>query len=157
MQRDRLLRREALREIVALQQAGNRISAGELYDAGRASCSLQVELNMISVFSGCSTLKTCALYVSAFSAICSGVRERARDVAAAGIADHPCEIADQEHHVVPQVLKLPHLVQDHRVAQVQVGGRWVEARLHAKRLAARELALEVPLEDQLVRPPVYEL
>ena len=59
--------------------------------------------------------------------------------------------------MVPQVLQLAHLVEDHRVAEVQVRRRGVESRLHAQRPALGELAREVLLEDQLVRAPPDDL
>jgi hypothetical protein len=46
-----------------------------------------------------------------------------------GVADHPGEVADQEDHLVPEVLELPHLVEQHGVADVQVRGGRVEAGL----------------------------
>ncbi len=60
---------------------------------------------------------------------------RARGVAARGIADQPRVIADQENHAVPQILKVLHLAQQHRVAQVQIGRRGIEPRFHAQRPA----------------------
>ena len=55
---------------------------------------------------------------------------------------------------MPQVLELPHLVEHHRVAQVDVGRRGIEPQLDAQRLAAAfglgELAHPVVLGQQLV-------
>ena len=84
------------------------------------------------------------------AAICSGVRGGAGDVAPGRVADHPGEIPDQEHHVVAEVLELPHLVQQNRVAEMQVRGRRVEPRLYAQRLPAGELAHQILFHDQLV-------
>ena len=52
-----------------------------------------------------------------------------------GVADHPGEVADQEDHLVAQVLELPHLVEQHGVADVQVRRGRVEAGLDAQRAA----------------------
>jgi len=42
---------------------------------------------------------------------------------------------DQKHHLVAQVLKLFHLLQQHRVAEMQVRRGGIEAGLDSKRLA----------------------
>src|SRR5947209_4264003 len=58
---------------------------------------------------------------------------RARHVAARGITDHCRRVADQKNGCVTQILEVLHLSQQHRMAQMQVGRRRIEARLHAKR------------------------
>jgi len=71
-------------------------------------------------------------------------RERfARGVLAAGIADHAGEIANQENHLVAEVLELAHLVEQHGVAEVQVRRGWIESRLHAQRSAKLEPRFQV--------------
>ena len=56
-----------------------------------------------------------------------------------------------------EILELPHLVEHDRVSQVQVGGRRIEAGLHAQGLAPGEFASQVVFLDQLVHPPVDDL
>ncbi len=63
-------------------------------------------------------------------------QRRAGGVAARRIADHRREIADQEDHLMAQILQLAHLVQDDRVAEVQVRRGRVQAELDAQRCAA---------------------
>ena len=75
---------------------------------------------------------------------------RAGRVAAGGVADHPGEVADQELDPVTEVLELPQLVDDHRVAEVQVGGGRVEAELHPEGAAGLQLPDEVLLEQQFL-------
>jgi hypothetical protein len=75
----------------------------------------------------------------------------------AGVADHPGEIADQEHDVVPQVLELAHFVEDDRVPEVQVRRRRVEPGLDPQRLPLGELAPQVLLLDELIRAPPHRL
>ena len=67
-------------------------------------------------------------------------QRRACGVAARRIADQRGEVADDEHHGVTQVLKLPKLPQRHGVAKVQVGCRGIDAQLDTKRRALRKLA-----------------
>jgi hypothetical protein len=72
-----------------------------------------------------------------------GRERRARAVAPRGVADQGGEVADQEDHLVPQVLQLAHLVEHHRVADVDVGRRGVQPQLDAQRLARGLGALPV--------------
>ena len=72
-------------------------------------------------------------------------RERlAGDVLAGGVADHPGEVADQEDHLVAEVLELPQLVEQHGMAEVQVRRGRVEAGLDAQRTAETAGGLPVP-------------
>ena len=61
---------------------------------------------------------------------------RPRIALACGIADHRRELADKQDGLVAAILELPHLPEEHRVSDVEVGTRRVEAGLHAQRLAA---------------------
>src|SRR5690606_13837754 len=77
--------------------------------------------------------------------------ERLAGGALAGrVADHPGEVADQEHHLVAEVLELAHLVQQHRVAQVQVGGGRVEPGLDPQRAPQLEPGLQLLALEDLV-------
>jgi hypothetical protein len=81
-------------------------------------------------------------------------QRRTGRVAPRRIADHRGEIADQEDHGVPEVLQLAHLVQHHRMAQVQVGRRRIQPQLDpqgdAGLLAARQLAQPFLFDQQFV-------
>jgi hypothetical protein len=69
-------------------------------------------------------------------------------VLAGRVADHPGEVADQEDDRVPEVLELPHLVEQHGVADVQVRRGRVEAGLDPQRAPDAQARLEfVGLED----------
>ena len=54
--------------------------------------------------------------------------------------------------VVPQVLEVPHLVDDHRVAEVEVGGGGVQPQLDPQPAAGLELADQLLLDEKLVTP-----
>ena len=75
---------------------------------------------------------------------------RAGGLLARGIADAGGEAADQEDHPVAELLEVPHLAQQHRVAQVEVGRGGVEAGLHGQRLAGLARPLELGAELRLV-------
>ena len=52
--------------------------------------------------------------------------------------------------MVTEVLQLAQLVELHRVAEMQVGARRIEAFLDLERLAARELGAKLAFDEQLV-------
>ena len=64
---------------------------------------------------------------------------RARRVAAGRIADERGAVADDEGHLMPQILELAQLAQGHRVTQMDIGGRRIDPKLHVQRHAALEL------------------
>ena len=59
------------------------------------------------------------------------------------IADERGEIADQEGHLVAELLELAHLVEQHRVPEMQIRRGRVESRLHLERTAAPQLLLKL--------------
>jgi hypothetical protein len=59
--------------------------------------------------------------------------------------------------LVAEKLEVAQLVDDHRVAEVQVGRGGVQAELDAQLPAGRQLLLQLLLDDQLVAPPTNGL
>ena len=76
---------------------------------------------------------------------------RAGGVTAGRVADEGGAVADDEGHVVAQVLELAHLAQGHGVAEVQVGGGGVHAQLDVEGRALLELLLELVERHDLHR------
>jgi hypothetical protein len=74
---------------------------------------------------------------------------RARRGAAAWIANHPGEIADDENSLVTEILKLAQLAQNDGVTQMNIGRRWIDTEFHAKRPAERELFAKLRFADDL--------
>src|SRR5690606_7094585 len=68
-----------------------------------------------------------------------------------GVADHAGEIPDQKQDLVTQVLQLLQLVEEHRVAEMQVGRRGIEAGLDPQRAPGAQLLAQLGLDQQLVR------
>ena len=68
------------------------------------------------------------------------------------VTDHAGEVANQEHHLMPQILEVTQLVNQHRVAQMQIRCRRVKARLHAQRLPLLQLFDQLGFNQQFVRP-----
>ncbi len=68
-------------------------------------------------------------------------------IAATRIADHPGEIADQKDDLVTQLLELAHLVEQHGVAEVQIGRGGIETGFHAQPAAGAQPLFELFLEQ----------
>src|SRR5438876_5291501 len=71
-------------------------------------------------------------------------RERlARLRTARGIADHPGEIADHDDDLVPEILEIAELAQDHGMAQMQIGRGGIETELDDQRAPRAPRTLEL--------------
>ncbi len=144
----------ALGEVVALHHARHRVARGQLDHAARAEriapfrVVADFGLGRVQHQRGLGEVG-CGVQFDLFAR-----QRRARDVAPGRVADHRGEVADQEDHLVAQVLQLAQLVQDHRMAQVQVRRGWIEAQLDAQRhaalLGARQLLREFAFDQQFV-------
>ncbi len=86
------------------------------------------------------------MYVFAEAATSSRERRGRESLLPVGVADHRRELADQQDRLVPEVLELPHLREQDRVTDVEVGPRRIEARFDAQGLAALSRLLETELE-----------
>ena len=130
---DRLTARMALAEIVAFEHAGNRVLRRQPDHAGRAQFAhpRRIELDAGSLaIEDLEDLRRIGLGVRAYFIL---RQRRPRRVLAGRIADHPREIADQKDHLVAEVLELAHLVDQHGVAEVQIGSGRIETRLDPER------------------------
>jgi len=145
---------EALGEIVTLHHARHRVARGQLDDAARAQG--------IAPFGVVADFGTRRIqHQAGLGVVGLGVgldllarQRRAGIVAAAGVADHRREVADEKNDVVAQVLQLAHFVQHHGMPQVDVGRRGIQSQLdtqrHASGAAARQLAHELGLDQQFI-------
>ncbi|CAM2144483.1 hypothetical protein PT2222_160058 [Paraburkholderia tropica] len=152
--RDRHAALEALGEVLALQNARDRVARRELDHAVGAErhrpFAVVADFGLFAVEHERGLLE-----------IRLGVRldllareRRTRGVAARRVADQRGEVADQEDHGMAEILQLAHLVEHDRVADVDVGRGRIEAELDAQRLAGgrafRELLLEFFFDQQFV-------
>jgi hypothetical protein len=71
-------------------------------------------------------------------------------ILAGRIADHPGEIADQEYHIVTELLELAHLVDENRVTDMQVGRGGIEAGLYDQRPALFQFRFEPVLGQYFI-------
>ena len=132
---DRLLQSDARFEILALQQLLQRDATVQTHHFGKRhrrkpfavknrARAFRVE-NLESLLA--VTFRVCQDLL---------VRElRPRRGAAAGVADHGSEIADDQNRFVAELLKLPELLQQDGVAQVQIAARRIDAEFHPQRPA----------------------
>src|SRR5690349_17231375 len=77
-------------------------------------------------------------------------QRRASRILARRITDHPREVADQENHMMAELLKLAHLVEQHGMPKMQVGCGRVEAGLYTQDRARAERARELFFDQKLV-------
>ena len=147
---DRLAAGVALGEVVALEHARDGVARGELDHAGGADRlepgGVEADLGLLRV-EDLEHLGTVG--VGVLQDLLARKR-RAGRVLAAGVADHAGEVADQEHDVVAEVLEVAQLVDQHGVAEVQVGRGRVEAGLDAQRAAGFEFFDQFGLDQQFV-------
>ncbi len=161
MKRDRLLALKPLLEIVALEHAGDVVARGEPDEALGAELAEPLAVEADLGLLGIQDLEALPLVgLGVLLDLLPGQGRPGRG-ASAGIADQPREIADQEDHPVPQVLEVPHLAQQHGVAEVDVGRRGVEADLDHERppglARAVELLAQLVLDDDVDGPPLEQL
>jgi len=77
--------------------------------------------------------------VFALAWIASGVSAAASRCDRKGPPIHAGEVTDEERDIVAELLELPHLVEQHGVAEMQIGGRRVEPALMCSGLPRRSL------------------
>ncbi len=154
--RDRLLAGEALGEVVPLEHARDGVLRGELDHARSAQglAPLRVVANL-----GARRIE----HLGGLRVVRPGVRldllarqRRAHVVAAGRVPDHRREVADEEDHLMPQVLHLAHLVEHNRVPEMDVGRRRVESQLDAQGPSSRELLRDLALDQELVGAPLED-
>ena len=144
----------ALREVVALQEARQRVAARELNEARRAE--RVAPFGVVADFGAFEVQHHPGLIEVGL-----GVRfdlfareRRTGRVAARRIADRGGEVAHEEDHLVPKVLQLAQFIEHHRMPDVNVGSRGVQPQLAAKRLTrrfgARELLFELLFDEERV-------
>jgi len=125
----RLLRSVALGEIVALEHTGDGKQAGQ---PGHLDCRHFSEPLHVEAQLGLLPIEHLENLVGVGAGVGFDILAGHRlsgGVLATGVADHPGEVADQEDDRVAHVLELAHLVEQHGVADVQVGRGRIEARL----------------------------
>jgi len=154
--RDREIAPVALAEVVPLQHPRDGVARREPDHAGRAQLlhpgGIERDLGALRVQDPEDLL-----------AVGAGVgldrlgRERRTGRVLAGrIADHSGEIADQEDDLMAERLEVAQLVDEHRMAEVQVGRGRIEAGLHPEGPPGLQALDQLGLDQQLVDAPLDE-
>ena len=150
MHRNRTAFRIALVEIIAFQHPRHRVLRGEADKIrGRQSLHpvrIKDHLRLVAV-----------KHLEYLILVRLGVRQhlllgqrRTCRILAGGIANHRGEIANQKQHRVPGILELAQLVQDNRVAEMQIRRGRVHAQLHPQPLARLQLGDKLFLADKIL-------
>ena len=136
MHGNRRTRLEAVMEVIALHHAGHGVAAGQLDHTARAQ--------WVTPFAVVADLGLGRVQHQASLAVIGlsvdldlfGRQRWAGAVAARRVANHTGEVADQEDDRVAQILQLAHLVEHHRVTDVDVRRGRIQAQLDAQRRAS---------------------
>ncbi len=157
MDRDRLVVFVALGEIVALEHARHRVPRREANHVGRGFRPVpgRVEADFGRVrIENLEHLRLVGLGI--FLNLFRRQRWSGRRFAAR-VADHAGKVTDQEHDVVPEILELAHLVDQHGMTEVQIRRGRIEAGLDSQRLAAANFFLQFSLEQYFITTAFYLL
>jgi hypothetical protein len=136
---DRVVIREPLREVVALEHAGQRPAGRERDEISRRHRAepgrVVDDLDRIGPQDLRDLLRVCC----SSGLDLRGRQLRSRRVAPRRITDRAGEVADQEVDAVAEVLKPPQRTQHDRMAEMQIRRGRICAELHDERCSAREL------------------
>ena len=156
-QRDRLGGRHPLGEVVALEQLGDRDEADEPEQVlHRHVQPLRVAADLQPLVVG----EHLGRLVEVGLGVLVDLRRREHRPgrrAPRRITDPRRVVADDQHDGVPEVLELAQLLQDHRVAEVEVLRGGVQTELDPERSALRQTLLEQPVRAHIYRVAGEEL
>jgi hypothetical protein len=149
---DRLSRAVALAEVVPLEHPGDGVPGGQLDHLGRAHLAHPARVEDHEGLLRIQDVEDLLLVgPGVLQHLLPGER-LAGGALAGGVPDHPGEVTDQEQDLVAEVLELAELVDQDRVAEVEVGRGRVESRLHPQGAPPRQLGPQGVLQQNLVRP-----
>src|ERR1039458_8318560 len=135
---NRLLVMKALVELLALEHLRDRVLRRQTYEILGRELREPPAVEVDHRFFRAENFEDlCLVGLGVLRNLLRGQR-RPRCRAARWIAYHSSEISDEEDDRVSEILKMFKLAQQHRVAEVQIGGGWIEARLYPERLARCE-------------------
>ena len=145
------MRLEAFLEIVALEHSRQRVLRGQLDHACRSELAQPLVVESDLGFLRIEDLENLSFVsLGVFEDLFMRQR-RPRDLFAGRISDQSREVADDEDDAMSELLKMLHLPNHDRVAEVKIGRGGIEADFHGQRFAPRELGAEVFAIDQVDR------
>jgi len=129
---NRLIGRVALLEIIALQHPRDGIARGELNEIGGIHlphpARIERHLGEIRVENAENLL---AIGLGIAGDIFRG-QWLTGLIAPGGVTDHAGEVTDEKNHLMAEGLELPQLINQDGMAEMQVGGGRIEARLDSQ-------------------------
>jgi len=78
-------------------------------------------------------------------------------ILAGGVTDHAGEVADEEYGLVPQILELPKLVEEHRMAEMQVRRRGIETGLDPQRTIQGQFLAQIRFQKDFLRTALDQI
>jgi hypothetical protein len=156
MDRDRLSTFIALGEIVTLEHPSHGVPGCQLHQAGRSElfepCRVEDDARTIRVEDPKNLLLVgLGVVLDLFA------RKRlTRGALTGGIPDHPGEIAYQEEDLMSEVLQLTKLVEENRMPEMKIRGRWIESRLDPQRATEGQFPAKRIFEEDFVGPALDE-
>src|SRR6187397_3082437 len=133
---DWLIALVALGEVIALQHARYRVATGYLDESGGGHAAEPARIEIHACLPTIQDLEDLLLISLRIGFNLLSRQRRPCCVASGRIANHSSEVANQKRHFVPEGLELAHLVDQHRVAKVQIRSGRIESRLDSQRLTA---------------------
>ncbi|MCY1419856.1 hypothetical protein D9M71_354560 [compost metagenome] len=131
MDGDRLVGAVALAEVIAFEHASNGVLRRQANEVRRAQL---VHPGGVEGHLGPGRIEDLEhlslVGLGIIQDLLTGQR-RASGALATGVADHSGEVADQEDHLVPELLELAQLINKHGMSQVQVRRGRIETCLDA--------------------------
>src|ERR1700712_4892501 len=156
MDSDRLVRLVTLVEIIALEHARYGVLGGQANEISRTELIHPSGVESHFGLGRIENLENLRLVGLGVVQDLLASQRRASSALAARITDHSGEVADQEDHLVTQILKLAQLINKHRMPQVQIGRRRIETGLDAQWLPALKLGDQFRLDQEFIRAALYQ-
>ena len=132
MDRDWRVGLETLGEVVALEHAGHRVARRQFDQSARPQGV--TPLCVVANLGACFVQHQAGLRVIGARVVLDLLTRQGRTgrISTRGVTNHCGEVADQEDHLMPEVLQLAHLVEHDGMPEVQVGRGRVQSQLDAQ-------------------------
>ena len=147
---DRLIALVALGKVVPFQHPRHSVCGGQLDQVGSVEsvhpCGIKHDLSFVRIqhFEYLGVVRL-SIFQHLFTR-----QGWSRRIFTAGVTDHPRKIPDQEQCVMPEILQLAHLVEQHGMAEMQIRRSRIKARLDTQRSSQRQLMFQFFFKQQLV-------
>src|SRR6266576_3295766 len=142
MHRDWLLFLKSFMKILALQHLRNRVLRRQTNKIFGGEFGKPATVEIDDCFLSVENLEYLRLVRFGILRDLFSRQRRTSRRASRRIADHSCEVADQENDRMPEILEMFELAQENGVSQMKIRCSRIESRLYPQRLAGLERALQ---------------